>query len=348
MIRLLPLLLCCLLSAGEAVPTILICRDPAAPAAVLAAAEAIAREPDAVPALRVLREAKLAAGAELIDSAALLAPKAFERAARNHLVVIGLPGDPLRDRVWGRMSALSSDPPRLYAQGWGELLGDLGAVRADRNPFLHSPQIRTPGRATILLALSGTTVDGLVAAATAMRGGLLDGIVPGSAWRRGSSTVLDLDPRAEPCPLTLPGRLPDGRAWAGWHQCGADEFRAHLDLGGVEPQAMWRAKWLDAKPLASLAERSWPAWHASFHRKAYGNAASLMRFADPAQARAAAEAIGRGWRDDGDGVKSAEQPADEVARGSADGEVRVVAVGTWVILASLDKAAFAAVRAAAR
>lgn len=324
---------------------ILVCIAADAAPAVRAAAEGLVAEPDAVPLFAAMRRTQGAGAPVLVDSASLMDERtAWNRAAYNHLVVIGIPGrDPLLDKVWGYMVAVDATARSVFMEGYGTLAGDLGVVESDRNPFLHSRRIDSNDFDTCLVKLSGTCEAGVLAAIAAFRAGLGNGLVPVGATTRPRPSILDLDPAAEPPPVLA--ALPGGALCAGWTQCAGNEYRAFLDAAGSEPQRLWRVKWLLPRGWDCIGAK---AWLAGVHRMAFANAANLARFADAATAARVAEAIARGARGKpaaaiaGEPAWELEAPTDE----AIDlGDVRptlVTSHGPYVIMATLDPAQTAA------
>ncbi len=277
---------------------ILIVAGEHASPAIVAAADALAKE--LPPVLAALQATQGVTGVERVTSERVL--KDYNLAAFNHLVVIGLPSDPLMKKVWEHYAAVDEGAKTLYAQGWGYLQGDLGYLEADRNPFLHSRRIKEAPFETVLFKISGTSEAGVLAALTAFKTGLFNGIVPAGAWKRPKTTILDLDPQPAPSPLQLADAVAFNDAkgaavrapLAGWSQVPGNEYRAYIDVAGAEPTGVWRYKYLLP---GALDHAQTPGWMAGFHRMAYGNAVTIAAFATPDAAQKTAEAIGTtgGW-----------------------------------------------------
>ncbi len=334
---------------------ILVCVSAQASPVVAAAAADLVAQADSVPLLSALVRTQGAGPVVHETSQALLAAKAYDRAAFNHLIVIGLrSSDPLLVKVWEHYAAVDETAKSIYAQGWGALAGDLGYIESDRNPFLHSRKIKEAPFETILVKISGTSEAGVLAAVKAFREqGLINGIVPAGVLTRQRQTLLDLDPLVTPCPLPLPTRVAvqDAKGVAGeallggWTQVPANEYRAAIDAGGAEPAHVWRAKYLVP---GALAQAKTPGWMAGPHRMAYGNTVNVSEFADAVTAGRVAAAIGAGagWRKVADiaGLKAweADQPTDENMAASL-GKVSVVAKAQYVIMSSLAPGATATV-----
>jgi len=321
---------------------ILICVSDHASDAVRTLAQQIADHPDDYPVLNAISKTTGANPARLESSESLLKDKLLS--PYNHLIVIGLPGsDDLIDKVWDHYVTIDPAAKTLYAQGWGYLAGDLGYIESDRNPFLHSQNIKSAPFETVVVKISGTSEAGLRAAVTAFSHGLLNGIVPAGHWTRPESTILDLDPYVDPCPLLLPQ---DTAPIAGWTQVPANEYRAYADLGPAEPTHVWRIKYLPADAFDKVAI---VGWLNSLQRMAWGNAVTVAQFESPDIAAKTAAAIGRsrGFKHMGDRNSvtwTADQPAaplkpgdprDDETLPNPPGTITVTALGNYVILSSL-------------
>ncbi len=317
-------------------PVLIVACAADAPAAVRASAERVRAAAATQPLLQVC-----AAGrppATLADARALAAGRR-EALAYAHVVVVGLADDPLVAQAWQHEAAITSQG--LYAFGFGALAGDLGWVEAGPNPWLHSPTVgRLPFEAQAVV-VTGTTPAGVDLAVTAfIDHGLVNGVVARDGWKRTSTTVLDQDP------LTGAPGLP---AWLGpragdWTriavtQCGADVARGVLADSGGEPQACWLVKYHRAgcwdEAGAPAARRMYLA---GLHRRAYGDALLLARFATPQAAQAATTAVAK-----------ADQLREEHGRwsgrlaaldgdASAPGPLAVWAEDGWLVMSSLPEA----------
>ncbi len=243
------------------------------------------------PLLKALRAAGEYESVELQDSEQLLAPKSYDRAAHNHLIVIGVAdADPLLQKVRGFDVSLNPADQSAYAQGWGYLHGDLGWIECDRNPFLHSSKIKSAPEGTILVKITGTSVAGVAAALRAFQGGQLGGFVPAGKVTRPRETLLDRDPDPTPPPGTMqatvessPGKF---ASLAGWYDLPENEYRAVEEAAGAAPARMWRCKYLAP---GFLEEKSIVRWLGGVHRMAFGNAADIIQFASPEAAGRAVE-----------------------------------------------------------
>ncbi len=331
-------LLWCAATAGAAdadARRILVCVAATAPPGLREAATDLARDAERVPLLHALLATQGAGAATLVDSAALLGDQAWHRAALAHLVVIGLPGqDALLDQVWGFAAQVEPAGRNVHILGYGDLQGDLGWIESERNPFLHSPRIDTNPFDTCVIKLSGTSPAGVLAAVAAFRAGMINGLVPAGAVTRTRTSVLDLDPLADPPPLQ-PAHLGESH-FGGWTQCAGMEYRAFIDAGGAEPRRLWRLRY--------LAPRSWDhigaqGWLAGPHRLAFGGAVTVAEFADAATAARVATAIGKTGRPLAIGTQSAWElaPAKDEAIDAGDAPaVLVLARGALVVMSTLD------------
>lgn len=208
--------------------------------------------------------------------------------ALNHLIVIGLPDDPLVRQAWQHEAKL--EPAGWYGFGFGVVAGEVGWLEAGFSPWLHSAAIAKPPYETQAIVVTGNGVPGVVAAGEALLAhGLVNGLVARPGWTRPQTTLLDRDPLSgDPgLPAWLPARTGEWTRIA-LSQCGADVARGILADAGVEPQACWLAKyhrpgvWDEAG--AAAARRMYVA---GLHRRAFANAVLLARFADDAAAAAA-------------------------------------------------------------
>jgi hypothetical protein len=280
-------------------------------------------------------------------SEGLMDPKAFNEAAHNHLVVIGLASqDSLLQKIWGYTTTIDEGKKSVYAEGWGYMSGDIGWVESDRNPFLHSQRIRTVPEDTIIVKISGTSEAGVLAALTAFQGGLLNGFVVSGAMLRPQTTLLDLDPQPAPAPFTLPATVQtDGKTatLAGWSEVPAAEYRGVLEKSQIEPKCMWRYKYLNQ---GILEQRPDIRWLGSVHSKAFGNAVDVIQFNSEQEAQQAASSLAAGnfTPDTLDGKKTWTAPmASDVFPVGADSfkkeppfwNVTVTASGPYVFLSSL-------------
>ena len=244
--------------------------------------------------LEALEKSGAASGKrEAVSSAELLKKEGFEKAAYNHLVLVGRKsGDPLLEKCWGHQAAIDSETKTFYRLGYGTLRGDIGYVECDWNPFLYSNKVRTNAFTTVIVKISGTSDAGVRAALEAFRKGLLNGIVPAGKVERVTKSILDRDPDSTP-PPNLPRKVRAGERNAylsGWTQPSEEEYRAFLDVAGVMPRRMWRVKYLADGALEDVSAR---AWVNGLHRLAYGNSVMIAEFADASSAEKTFRALSR-------------------------------------------------------
>lgn len=260
---------------------ILVCTSPSAPPAIQQGAAAFIGRARDTPFVKALLGVGAAGDVMAQPSEDLLTEKAYKQAANNHLIVIGLQdSDPLLKKVWGHTASIDESQKRFQSLGWGVMEGDIGWVESDRNPFLHSQKVEAVPSGTLLVKIGGTTEAGVLAALSAFEKGMLNGVVTAGPITRPKTTLLDQDPLMEPPPLSLPQELEttDGKKalFAGWSQIPAQEYRSILEAAGSEPRHMWRVKYFAP---GFLEEKSLIRWQSGPHRKAYGNAVSLIEFA---------------------------------------------------------------------
>jgi hypothetical protein len=270
---------------------------------------------------------------------ALAAGKPAAR-AYSHLVVVGLPDDPLIAAGWQREALLKSGD--FYIFGFGHLLGDIGYIESDRNPFLHSRWIPTAPYETEMVTISGSTPAGVTLAAQAfINQGLTGGVVAGPGWQRGPPNLLEhapLDPT-----FALPGWVPAQLGeWTkiGVVQAGEDEYRGvEVDTGSA-PLEIWQVKYYKPgvwdKPGAAAAFENYSA---GLHRRAYGNTLWLARFKSADEAAAALPKIAhQAQLSDRKGLFQGQQPyygspTPEDVRGSLSLWQR----DDWILMSTLPK-----------
>ena len=308
------------------------------------------------PLLKALIDGKEATDIVEQTSESLLLPRAYDMAAHNHLVVIGLRSqDPLLVKVWGFDATIDETQKSVYSEGWGYLNGDIGWVESDRNPFLHSRRIKSAPEDTVLVKITGTSEAGVIAALRAFQGGMLNGFVMAGPLSRPKTTLLDLDPLAEAAPGAIPMqvKIGDGMAnLAGWNQLPEQEYRAVLESGGTEPKKMWRYKYL---PAGMLEQKPIVRWLGGVNRMAFGNAIDIIECSSPEEATAAAQKLsGIKYKDlafTSISLPGGAQPAwqcpqapDEVM--DSTWNIIVTASGPYLFLSSLPPEATSAVMAA--
>ncbi len=281
-----------------------------------------------------------------VASESLLPDSAFQQAAYNHLVLVGLPDqDALLDKCRGHQIGLR--PGAFEVLGYGSWKGDFGTVECDWNPFLYSRRVKDNPYTTVIIKISGTSVPGVLRAVEAFKQGLLNGIVPaGQGGTVTEPSLLDRKPDPTP-PPEFPRQL-GSLIQAGWTQPNEIEYRAYLDQAGFAPERLWRIKYLAPKALDDVSGR---AWVNGLHRLAYGNAVTIAEFATPEQAAKTLAAIGnwkeaKPWSVAGKSGFEFEQPKDE-AFPESYGKVRYLALGRRLYLLSVPDAELEAAVAAA-
>lgn len=274
-------------AASEEKARILVCADRAAAVATSNACEAIlGSQPMLFTALRQTQTVL-----DIVRFSEFLADPSdravWKRQALNHLVVVGTPdeGDGAK-RTQGFTFGINTQKREMYRLGIGRFRGDVGSVETTFNPYLYSNRFDDNPFSTLLVRISGTTPRGVALAADAFVHGLLNGMVTGADATRVERTILDRDPSLEP-PPALPASLAlDSERFfmAGWSQCPENEYRACLDMGATnEPRRLWRVKYLTPGALEGASAATWVN---SLHVMAWGNAVTLAKFADAADAAA--------------------------------------------------------------
>jgi hypothetical protein len=320
--------------------TLKVCVAPDAPPPVRQAAGATLKATDH-PLLRVLAEGRPPTA--LTDSRALAAVRPQERAF-SHLILVGLPGDPLITAAWQREAR--TEDGGLYVFGFGHLRGTLGYVESDRNPFLHGAAIKAAPFETQVITLTGSTPEGVALAVDAfLRQGLVNGVVAGTGWTRPHTTLLDHDPL--PAGFTAPAWLPRRAGTSprlGVTQAGEDEYRGVLEDAGVAPAEIWRVKYyLPGCWDGGGAARAFDHYMAGLHRRAYGNTLWAARFASAAAAAHAAPRIAAAARlgKQGDLWTGAQPPyADGKYLGErrSPGPLSLWRRGEWLLMSTLPDA----------
>jgi hypothetical protein len=318
-----------------------VCVAADAPEPVRAAAARILAAAPTHPLLVFLRSSHTVT--ELTDSAALLAAPPGARAC-DHLVIVGLPEDPLVRTVWQREARPA--PGGFYLFGFGHLCGDLGYVESHRNPFLHGRGIPRAPYETQVVAITGSTPAGLELAVRAfLEHGLANGVVAAPGWARPRPNLLERDPALLPLALPdwVPDTLPDGWVRVGVTQAAEDEYRGVLADAGVAPRVIWRFKY--ARPGvwdAGGAENAMANYAAGLHRRAYGNTLWAAQFADAGEAAAAAPKIAKAARLHRAGAAwQGPQPPYAWDTETPPGETRLWQRGEWLLMSTLPAPAAA-------
>ncbi len=315
-----------------------ICVAADAPAEIRRAAESVLAAVKTQPLLAVFSGDHPPTA--LADSAALLAGKPEARAF-DHLVLVGLPTDPLIAAAWQREARVRPDGG-FYIGGFGHLRGDIGYLESDRNPLLHSRFIPRAPYETECVTLTGTTPAGVALAVDAfLKQGLVNGVVARPGWAHPEPNLLQRDPLAPgfAVPEACPARAGE---WTriGFTQASEDEYRGVLEDTGLAPLEIWRAKyyrsgvWDRAGAAAAFGNYS-----AGLHRRATGNTVWTARFTSAADAKTAAPKIAEAAKLKADGaIWKGNQPPHSTESGSP-GPLTLWRAGQWLILSALPTAA---------
>ena len=265
-----------------------ICVAADAPEAVRRAAQEVLAAADTHPLLKVMAANR--APRELTDSKTLAAAQPQERAF-NHLILVGLPDDPMIRAAWQHEARAETGGFTVF--GWGNLRGDIGYLESDRNPFLHGVAIPSAPFETEIVTLCGSTPQGVALAVRAfLDKKLVNGVVAARGWTRPQTTLLDRDPLAPDFALPdVPSNAGESRL-IGLTAGGEDEYRGVLEDVGVAPLQIWRAKYFrDGAWDGAGAAKAFDHYAAGLHRRAYGSTLWMARFASTEQAAAAAPKI---------------------------------------------------------
>jgi hypothetical protein len=308
-----------------------------APPAIQQAAASILAAVSSQPLLKAMAGAT--PPTSLSDSVQLAAAKPADR-AYNHLVVIGLPDDPLIQAGWQREALLKDGD--FYIFGFGHFKGDLGYIESDRNPFLHSRWIPTAPYETEMVTITGSTPAGVALAAKAfLDQGLVNGVVSSPGWQRTAPNLLQHDPLdpAFVLPNWVPAQLGD---WTkvGVSQASEDEYRGVVQDTEISPQEIWRIKYY--KPgvwSAPGASAAFENYSAGLHRRAYGNTLWIARFNSADEAASAAAKIAANAKlPKKEGIYVGKQPV-LAPTGSPEsaGPLSLWQEGNWVLMSTLPQ-----------
>jgi hypothetical protein len=261
--------------------------DDGAPEAIREAARSVV-EAQEQPLLNAMRGTLRG---DLVSSRRLLAGPLADR-AYHHLILVGLPTDPLIVTAWQREARITA--AGFYVFGFGTLKGDIGFIESDRNLFLHSSGIPTAPFETEVVTITGTTPAGVLLARDAfLSQHLLNGVVAAAGWSRPVPGLLDRDPLAPG--FKLPAHAPqelNQYVRIGFSQASEDEYRGVLADTGLMPKSIWRAKyyhpgvWDHPGALAAFE-----AYSNGLHRRAYGNTRWIAEFNSTSEAAHAAPKI---------------------------------------------------------
>ena len=308
--------------------------DEDAPQSIKDAAHSIAEAHDH-PLLAAMSDGKR----DVVSSRHLLSGPLTER-AYNHLVLVGLPADPILATAWQREAR--QRPDGFYVFGFGSFKGDIGYIESDRNLFLHSPGVNVAPYETEIVTITGSTPAGVLLARDAfLNKHLVNGVVAAAGWSRGTPGLLDREPLAPGFELPALAPVKVGQyTRIGLTQASEDEYRGVLADTGVTPALIWRAKYYVAgawdKPGAVNA---FDNYSFGLHRRAYGNTRWVAQFGSAAEAAEAAPKIARAAQLPKKGnAWSGLQPyyADAKTTGSADrGPLALWVDGSSVVMTTI-------------
>jgi hypothetical protein len=258
-----------------------------APPEVRAAAEKILAAVPTQPLLQFMAGTNAPKG--LSDSVQLASGPPAARAF-DHLVVVGLPTDPLMTAAWAREALFAGNDAYIF--GYGHLRGDIGYVESDRNPFLHSRYVEKALYETEITLVTGTTPRGVTLAADAFLKRLVNGVVAAPGWTRPQPNLLQLDPLpADWAPSAFPEKLGEWTL-AGYTQASEDEYRGVETDVKVRPKVIWRAKYVRPGVWDGVgAAKSFENYEAGLHRRASVNCLWAAQFDSEKQARLLAGGI---------------------------------------------------------
>jgi hypothetical protein len=323
--------------------TLKICVDGNASPELKQAAERIRQSVAQSSLLTILA----AGGVSIVDSNKLVR-EAVEARSYHHLILVGLPTDPMIRAAWQHEASMEDGG--IYVFGFGHLRGTLGYAESDRNVFLHSAAIAAAPYETEVITLTGTSVAGVRLAVDAfLEAGLVNGVVAAPGWTRVRAGLLDRDPLTGRIdwPALAPTKLEAALA-AGIRiaqtQAGETEYRDLLATTGLIANSICRVKyyipgaWDGSAPLEAAAPG---AYLDGLHRRAYGNTLWIAQFSSQADALSVAARIGKSAhmtkQDDGTWLGS--QPTGDFAAEPKDSlrthSLRLWTVGSAVLMSTL-------------
>jgi hypothetical protein len=291
------------------------------------------------PLIRELSEGD----APLLAGSSDLARNNFEQLWFNHLILVGLPNDPIIRAAWQREARFEQGESYIF--GFGHLRGDIGYIESDRSPFLHSAYVRQAPFETQVITITGSTPSGIRVALDAfLQKSLINGVIAAPGWVRGKPCLLDRDPLAPgDAPPDAPERMGD-LSLIGWTQAAEDEYRGVLADCGVSPSAIWRAKYYRRGFWDSPgAAGSFDNYAAGLHRRAYGNTLWLAKFSSEAEASFATKRIGAAAHLPSSGAERWEGNQLSYANNQYPGESKiqgsltVTRSGQWVQMCALQQ-----------
>lgn len=327
------------------VPSVAVCVSADASALIRKAAERVASACTAAdhPLLKAL--AGTVDRITISDSAVLAHARVEDRALR-HLILVGLPDDPLIAAAWQHEAR--AEAGGLYIFGFGHLQGDIGYLESDRNPFLHSEAIGSTPYETEIVTLTGSSPQGVAAAVEAfLAHSLINGVVAPGAWTRPATTLLDHDPL--PPGASIPGFVPlhaGASERIAVSQGAEDEYRGVLADCQVEPRQIWRVKYHRADAwTAGGAQHTIAAYAAGLHRRAYGSTLWLAQFASVGEASTAEPLVSKAAHlsKHGDEWTGAQPPYS--SEKESPGPLLLWRHDEWLLMSTLDAQDAAAVHA---
>jgi hypothetical protein len=309
-----------------------------APADIKAMAASIAAGAKSNPLLNLCAGGR---AVEVVESEQVLDGPIVDRAL-NHLVVVGLMNDPVIQGVWQREARVIDRG--FYVFGFGTFAGNIGYIESDRNPFLHSEEIKAAPYETEIVTITGTTLGGVATAVHAfMDQGLVNGVVAANEWTRASPGLLDRDPLPSSflVPSVLPERIGES-ARIGITQASEDEYRGVLEDTQVKPTEIWRAKYSVAGAWDGKGwQAAFKAYHNGLHRRATGNTLWVARFpseeqATQAMSRIAAAAELKRDTKSATGRFTGQQPPFGFGNNDSPGPLSLWRKGEWVFMSTLS------------
>ncbi len=262
--------------------TLKICVAADAPAIVRQAAQQVLAAVTTQPLLRIMARGRVPG--KLTDSLQLAKEPDAAR-AYSHLVLVGLPTDPLIHAAWQREAKFNGHG--CYIFGFGYLHGTIGYIESGRNPFLHAAAIKRTPFETELVTLTGDTPQAIVLAVHAfLHKELINGVVAAPGWTRSRPSLLERAPLA---PDFVPPNLTPSHLGSatriGWTQADQTEYRGVQAACNVEPQVIWLAKYhLPGTWSTSGSSHAIQQYLDGLDRRAYGDTLWLACFASRAQA----------------------------------------------------------------
>jgi hypothetical protein len=285
-------------------------------------------------------------GAPSLADTRQLARNNYQQVLYSHLILIGLPDDPMIQAAWQREAR--TEEGGFYIFGYGHLRGDIGYIESDRSPFLHSAYVPQAPFEAEVVTITGSTPRGVSLAVDAfLQRSLVNGVVAAPGWSRPAVSLLDRDP-LQPG-FTTPSiaeQKMDDLDLIGWTQASEDEYRGVLADCGEMPEAIWRAKYYKRGNWDSTgAAGSFDNYVAGLHRRAYGNTLWMAQFSSSQSASAAAPKIAGAarlqrfapeqWKGDQISYANNAYPGESKVQGS----LMLMRSGSWVLMHAVQQRA---------